>query len=188
MRTIHGTTLTTHRGVTLIELCTALAILAILIGLAAPSFAQLQQNATRRAAMDDFWHAIFLARSEAIKRNSVVSLCKSSDGTNCTNASPDWAGGWLVFENLDHDDPAQRDSNEPVLRFYEGHRGIHITTTAGRQTFSYHPNTQGSANGTVVFCDNRGPSAARAIIISHTGRPRQSQRDANNRPLACPLN
>jgi len=170
------------------ELCTALSIIAILVGLAVPSFAQMQQNAVRRAAMDDFWHAIFLARSESIKRNSVVALCKSNDGITCANTSPDWAGGWLVFENLDHDDPAQRDANEPVLRYYGAHRGIHITSTAGRQTLSYHPVTQGSANGTITFCDARGPSAARAIIISHTGRPRQSQRDPNNRPLTCPLN
>lgn len=184
MRTTRqGTTSTFQCGVTLIELMVSIAILAILASIAAPSFAQLRQNTVRRTAMDDFWHAIFLARSEAIKRNSVTSLCKSADGLHCNNAPGNWADGWLVFENLDHDDPAQRDDGEPTLQRYTPHTGMSITSN--RQTFSFRPATQGSVNGTVVFCDARGASEARAIIISHTGRPRQSTRDASNRLLNC---
>jgi len=41
-------------------------------------------------------------------------------------------------------------------------------------------------NGTLVFCDPRGSSSARAIVISHTGRPRVSRRDSSNKPLKCP--
>jgi hypothetical protein len=38
-----------------------------------------------------------------------------------------------------------------------------------------------------VFCDAGGkPSDARAIIISHTGRPRIAARDASNKALQCP--
>lgn len=185
MRSVHGPNLPPQCGLTLIELMVTLAVLAILLGVAIPSFAEIQQNSARRAAMDDFWHAIFLARSEAIKRNSVVALCKSVDGISCANTATDWAAGWLVFDNLDHDEPAERDASEPVLRVYTAHHNGPITSN--RKTFSFRPDTQGSVNGTIVFCDARGPNAARAIIISHTGRPRQSQRDASNRPLSCPL-
>jgi hypothetical protein len=41
-------------------------------------------------------------------------------------------------------------------------------------------------NGTVTFCDTRGPAAARAVIISYTGRPRVSDRGPGRRPLVCP--
>jgi hypothetical protein len=45
---------------------------------------------------------------------------------------------------------------------------------------------QAVVNGTIVFCDARGSAHARAIIISHTGRPRVAQRDADGKPLRCP--
>lgn len=173
-----------QRGLTLIELVICLAIVAVLATVAIPSFGEMHKNTLRRSSLNNVWHAIFLARSEAIKRNSVVVLCKSRDATRCDNSPGNWARGWLVFENLDRDEPAQLDAGEPVLRIYDATEQISVSSN--RQTFSFRPVAQGAVNGTIVFCDSRGSSAARAIIISHTGRPRHSTRDASNRPLNCP--
>lgn len=172
------------RGFTLIEMLIALAIAAILAAVAIPSFATMEQNAARRTALNNFWHAIFLARSEAIKRNAVVAICKSNDGQSCDNNADDWSMGWIVFDNLDHDEPAQRDDAEPILRAYPAWPTGHITANRKNKTFSFRPTTQGAVNGTIVFCNANG-QAAEAIIISHTGRPRQSHRDARNKPLKC---
>ena len=38
----------------------------------------------------------------------------------------------------------------------------------------------------VVVCDRRGAPAARAVVVSRTGRVRVSARDADGGPLACP--
>lgn len=173
----------TQQGFTLIEMLICIGIVAILASIAIPSFDTLLKNTNRRRCVDNFWHAIFLARNEAIKRNSVVVLCKSDNGSRCDNREGNWAGGWIVFENLDHDEPAQVDAGEPILRIYNA--AEHIAVTSNRQTFAFRPVAQGAVNGTIVFCDGRGSSAARAIIISHTGRPRQSNKDASNRPLVC---
>jgi len=185
MNKCHGLTRTTRegsKGYTLIEAMIAVAIVAILSAIAVPSFAAIQENAAKRAALNNFWHAIFLARSEAVKRNSVVSICKSSSGQTCDSAAAEWSGGWIVFENRDHNEPATREADEPVLQVYAGWPTGHITSN--RKAFSFRPTTQGAVNGTIVFCGANGHDA-RAIIISHTGRPRQSSRDADNKPLQC---
>lgn len=171
-------------GVTVLELMIAMAILAIVSTLAVPGFISLHRNAERSAAVNSFIHALYLARSEAIKRGAVVSLCKSIDGQTCLNRSPEWSAGWMVFVNLDRDDPPGRDADEPVLAVYQGWPGWNIT--ANRHAWSFRPYAQAVVNGTLLFCDSRGSAQARAIIISHTGRPRVAQRDASNKPLRCP--
>lgn len=174
----------TSRGMTVLELMISMAILAIVSTLAVPGFSSLLHNAGRTTAVNDFIHAVYLARSEAIKRGTVVSLCKSTDGQVCLNHVPEWSTGWMVFVNHDRDDPPQRDAGEPVLAVYQGWPGGHITSN--RTAWSFRAYTQAVVNGTLVFCDPRGSAQARAIIISHTGRPRVAQRDASNKPLRCP--
>ena len=175
------------RGFTLTEMCITLAIVAILSGSAVPSFTEWLANSARNAAVNNFWHAIFLARSEAIKRNSVVVLCSSTDGAHCDGSPNSWANGWLVFENLDHDQPAVVDNGEPILFRYNPQADMSITSNTYRSSFAFRPIAQSGANGTIVFCDQRGARSARAIIISHTGRARTSERDASNHALQCPV-
>lgn len=171
-------------GMTLFELMLSLSLLAVAGTVAMPAFADLRRNAVRTATVNDFLHALYLARSEAINRMEVVSVCKSDDGRTCGNDLPDWATGWLVFANRDRDQPPQVDPDEPVLRTYPGWPAGRIT--ANRQAFSFRPVTQSGVNGTVLFCDPQGSAGARAIVISQTGRPRATSVQADGSPLACP--
>lgn len=170
------------RGVTLIELATTIGIVAILGTLAVPSFQQLRYDSARTAVVNGFLHGVFFARSESIKRGTVVTMCKSRDGSTCTSDAA-WHDGWMVFVNHDRDDLPERDPGEDVLlvtaAWPDG------TIASNRAAYSFRPYQQAVVNGTIVFCDPRGSEHARAIIISHTGRPRVAQRDASNRPLRC---
>lgn len=171
------------QGVTLIELMTTIGIVAILSAVAAPSFSNLRYDSERTSEVNGLLHGVFFARSESIKRAQVVTLCKSRDGSNCApNAS--WHDGWIVFVNTDHDDTPVRDPGEEILLVRDGWQTG--TITSNRNAFSFRPYRQGVVNGTIVFCDPRGGAHARAIIVSHTGRPRVAKRDASNRPLTCP--
>ena len=58
----------THNGFTLIELMVVIAIAAIIMTIAVPSFAQLVGQQRVKAAANDFKSAVALARSEARKR------------------------------------------------------------------------------------------------------------------------
>ena len=173
-----------HRGITLPELVFAMAIVAGLLGWGVPSFRELQRNVERTREVNQFVQAVYLARSEAIKRNGVVSLCPSSGDGQCAPAGAPWQRGWIVFVNRDRDSPAVRDAGEDLLRIYAPwDRGA---VTANRATLSFRPFGQLGVTATFTFCDDRGPPAARAVIVSQAGRPRVSDRNASGRPLACP--
>jgi type IV fimbrial biogenesis protein FimT len=171
-------------GITLIELVLTIGIVAVLSALAVPSFSNLRQDSARAATVNSFLQALFLARSESMKRGQVVSLCKSRDGSTCAGRNAAWRDGWMLFENSKRDEPPQRDPGELVLLVNEGWRSG--TITSNRDSYSFRPHQQAVINGTIVFCDSRGSTHARAIIISHTGRPRVAQRDSSNRALRCP--
>lgn len=165
------------------ELVVTTALVAIVGALAVPSFNQMLLNGERTASVNNFFHALFLARSEAVKRGQIVSLCRSVDQRSCAPRSVPWTVGWIVFVNRDRDEPATRDEDEELLAAYEGWPGG--TISSNRVTYSFRPHVQGVVNGTIVFCDARGSAHARAIIISHTGRPRVSQKDSSGKPLKC---
>jgi type IV fimbrial biogenesis protein FimT len=172
-----------QRGVTLPELVFTLAIAAGLLGWGVPAWHDLRLDAARSREVNQFVQAVHLARSEAIKRNGVVSLCPSRDGEACAPAGTPWHRGWIVFVNSDRDSPAARDPGEQLLQ-------VHAPWAAGsvhanRTTLSFRPFGQMGVTASFTFCDERGPRAARAVIISQTGRPRVSASDASGEPLTC---
>ncbi|HEY5799726.1 MAG TPA: GspH/FimT family pseudopilin [Burkholderiaceae bacterium] len=61
-----------QRGLSLIELMIAIAIVAIALAVGAPSFSQWIQNAQNRAAAESVLNGIQLARAEAVRRNAAV--------------------------------------------------------------------------------------------------------------------
>jgi type IV fimbrial biogenesis protein FimT len=170
-------------GQTLSELLFTLAIVAGLLGWGIPNFRELNQNAARHRELNQFLQSVYLARGEAIKRNRVVSLCPSRDGQRCAAPGARWHEGWIVFVNDDRDSPAVRDAGERLLRAYAAWpRGAIL---GNRSTLSFRGFGQSGVTSTFVFCDPRGPRAARAVIVSQTGRPRVSDRSASNGKLSC---
>jgi septum site-determining protein MinC len=116
-----------QRGFTLIELLVAIAIVAILAALAAPSFSQAIQANRVSSGVGAFLSDLRFARSESIRRGGSVIMCSSnapeaaaptcSDDDDETDPAVDWVSGWIVFQDLD---PfvagGSRDVSDPVLR------------------------------------------------------------------------
>lgn len=170
-------------GTTLIESMITISIVAILSAIAIPNFTSLRRDAIRTATLNDFLRSLHFARSESIKRNAVISLCRSQNGSTCANSAPNWNDGWIVFLNRDRDQPADTDPGEPVLFQRGAIEGGTLTTT--RKSFSYRPHLQVDVNGTIVYCPAVNSKEGRAIIVNLAGRPRTSQRDANGSPIIC---
>lgn len=84
-----------HEGFTLLEMMVAISILAILVTLAIPSFAEIIISSKLKSYSSYMVSSIYLARGEALKRNATVNLCVSSDGVKCTTGN--WEDGWIVL-------------------------------------------------------------------------------------------
>src|SRR5688572_16029390 len=79
-------------GFTLIELMVTIAVASVLLGIAVPSFNQLIVTNRLTAQANEVVSAINFARSEAIKRNTSISFCRTSSATATTCAAS--AGNW----------------------------------------------------------------------------------------------
>ena len=169
-------------GMTLWELLVVLAVLATLLGITVPGWRGWQLDARRVAAVNGLVSAIQLARSEAAKRGRPAVLCPSVDGSTCA-PGPAFEPGWIVFINEDDLRPPNRSAAEPLLAAHTP--ALRGSIRSNRNLFEFRPFTWRSTNGTVTFCDARGAAAARAVIVSYTGRPRVASRGPGGRALAC---
>ncbi len=165
-----------QQGFTLFELIITLAIAAVIVGVAAPSFSTMIQDNRLSAQSLDFVAALNLARSEAIKRRVRVTLCMSTNGQDCTNAG-NWGQGWIVF--VDNNGNRIRENGAPddiILRIHGALAGNNRLTgnvsIANAITYLPSGDTAGPGNGTLALCDSRNDDAlSPAIVINITGRP-----------------
>ncbi len=164
---------TQHRGFTLLELLITIAVAAIALSIAVPSFQDLINDNRVATAGNDLLADVLLARSEAVKREARVVLCKSQDLSRCTT-SGGWEQGWIVF--LDPNNNAQVDTGEPIFSVHEALQGVTITGNRPVADYISYVSTGRSRkidgslqNGTLTIT---AADKTHQLIISSTGRPR----------------
>lgn len=105
---VSGHPVRTGAGFSLIELMTAIAVAAILMAIAVPSFTALINGSRLTTQANELVASLQYARSEAIRLNRKVTLCPSSDGSSCSDAGG-WAR-WIVrMDAAAADDDSLRD-------------------------------------------------------------------------------
>ncbi|MFS2124355.1 GspH/FimT family pseudopilin [Pseudomonas sp. Pseusp97] len=145
------------RGFTLLELMVTVAVLAILIGIAVPSLGDATLAGKLAASANDLVAGVAMGRSEAIKRNTVTSLCVSSNGTSC--GSGGWEQGWIIISGST---VIQKHSAAPT--------GFKVTSSVAKVDFQ--PTGVGNTQATITVCRS-APSAGsqeRVVNVSATGR------------------
>jgi type IV fimbrial biogenesis protein FimT len=169
------------RGYSVIELLTALGLLALAHAWLVPALSEFVDSFRVNSGAQAISGSLMLARSEAIKRNARVVVCKSARGESCeTDAS--WAQGWIVF----HDPNNNRavDPGEYVLHREQSlPPAMHLTGNGPVSTYvSYTPYgktrlTSGAFQaGTFTVCARSGKEIlARKVVINNSGRVRVSQ-------------
>lgn len=121
-------------GFTLIELMIVVVLSAILLGLAVPSFTSFIERNRVESQLSALTSAVNLARVEAIRRGSGVTICPSTDGKVCADIS-DWTTGWIVF--VDPTNRGKVDTGEVILRIYQAVDNLIITNTTPAKYISF---------------------------------------------------
>jgi prepilin-type N-terminal cleavage/methylation domain-containing protein len=115
-------------GFTLVELVITVSVLALLASFALPGFTAIMQNNAMTASANELITAFTLARSEALKRESPVTICwtdsANADAPDCGDGNG-WHSGWLIFADEDAD--GAFDDDEDVIRRQVGLAGRNIT-------------------------------------------------------------
>lgn len=164
-------------GFSLIELLVTIAILAIALSFALPSFEALVTEQRLRAATQELHGALNQARQEAVLTRRSISIAAADDN---------WARGWSLF--VDSNNNGIREPAEPMLAVHDSLQGVAVYPDAtSRQYIHYTPggnSIQPSGafhSGRLLLCA-RSPLAFR-IVINKAGRIRQ---ESGNAAQLCP--
>jgi type IV fimbrial biogenesis protein FimT len=155
------------RGHTLTEVLIAVAILAILAGLAfAPASDMLDRLRSDQLRLQ-LHGAMNLARSTALDRRQAVVACPSDDGRTCGD---DWGRGWLLLPERWRG--AEVSAPEPLAaRVLESHYSLSAFATHGRPQIVFRANGRSAGSNTRIVICQHGQMRAE-VVVSNTGRVR----------------
>ena len=165
-------------GLTLVELLTALAIFGLIVGFGVPSYRDWIASRQLANHAEYLAETLMQARSEAVKRQARVNVCKSGDGKQCATSGT-WSAGWIMYEDDDRDGSIE--AVESVIRHGPA-PGNGITINANRPLDSYVSYTSfGYARmlngalqmGTFVVC--KPGQQAIDVVLANSGRVRISR-------------
>jgi type IV fimbrial biogenesis protein FimT len=158
-------------GFTAVELLVVISIVAILATLAAPSFDATIKRWRVRDAREAMTAALYLARSEAIKRGGNVILVQTPADANCTpTPSSSWGCGWSVY--FDANDNGSMDAGEQI-QSYPAPKGLTVETGgAAQRLFDRWGIADGGGSlAAAIYPVNEGSSpAASTLCMSSSGR------------------
>lgn len=165
-------------GFTLIEMMVVVAISALLVTIAVPSFTGLIASIQLTSASNVFVSGLHVARSEAIKRNARVVLCKTGNGIFCASDGG-WEQGWMIFHDANNN--SVRENTEQIIhRELALQASLKLTGNLNLASYVSFASTGatklasgGFQAGTLTLCrQSLSVSEARQIILNAAGRPR----------------
>lgn len=154
-------------GFTLIEMMITVILMAIVVNLVMP-LEQVAEAFKLDYLNQRIYSSAALARSEAIKRAEIVSVCQSDAGVAC-DAGANWANGWVIFVNPNNNNAI--DAGEEIIRVYnQVNSPVNITWDSG-QRLTFIPRGSPVAQGTFTLCPRfrSNPVPQRRVNITGSG-------------------
>ncbi len=195
-----------QHGFTLVELIITITVAAVLVAIAAPNMSEFVKNNARVTRVNTMVTALNYARGEAVSRNARVTLCKSSapnfDDCAAVDAG-EFEGGWIVF--LDNGALGGITPGvDAVIHIFQPDMGGNATLVGIKDSgggnnpiggISYANTGMGrdlegvatlvTDNTVFRYCDDRGDSEARGIVLSAIGSVSLTT-DIGSFGLGCP--
>lgn len=145
-------------GFTTIELLITVVLAGVLIAMAAPSFSGLVANSRVADQTNELIGAMNLARSEAIRRNASLTLCRTAtaDSTDCLGGDANWQN-WIL-----------RTSAGTVVRrgtFNNFGNTQQVSSTLASESITYSPDGLTRTGGALV---NAADDDAHVFIVCST--------------------
>ena len=174
-------------GYSLVESLVIVALFVLATAVAVPAFQAATHGMRLASITNAFLGHLQLTRSEAIKRNARVVMCKSAGPAGCA-PSGGWEQGWIVFH--DRNNNGARDAGEPVLVGHAalpgGWRLTGNAPVAAYLSFNGMGMTRSFSGafqaGTLTLCrEGDADLQGREIAVNALGRPRVRKAAA----LAC---
>jgi len=187
-------------GFTLLEVMITVAVLAILVGIAIPSFERFIQNSRLDNAARNMYSIFNSARQEALTSGQKGFVCRSEDdpidvnNLNCGDQDPtNWNFGLIAYRTLPGMIVQQPNNTYENLRINSGNfptttqeeqdqmtvkvsdfqdNGIEFTSNRAQSVVSFNAN--GSLANTspfrIAICDARDETEGKYIEINAVGR------------------
>lgn len=179
-------------GFTLIELAVTIAVLAILLAIASPSFETLINQNRLGAASNQVIATLQTARVEAIRQNRKVMICDSADGAQCRCCERRWGG--LLLAQPEGESGSRSLAFTPFKAPVEFMPGAAFNRTSwelriayradGRPASGAAPSLSGPITLRVCIPTTRPANNIRDVVLHPSGRV--DVRDANGGG-ACPF-
>ena len=164
---ISGKKLTSNNdGFTLIEMMIVLVIVALVLLLVPPGMAQLSLSTNLKSYSHEMLASVYLARSEAIKRNTPVTLCVSTDGATCAGTG-DWEQGWIVRAP----DGTVIKNNQSIT---PGFRMTSDAAAPASHTMVFQPSGIASTSSNITVCRKlpKAGNQEKQVRVTATGKAR----------------
>lgn len=160
------------RGFTLIELVVTVTVLAILTGIAAPSLVDFMRRNRVTSQSNEFLGALRLARTTAITRGTVVSICPTLDASLDTPecaVSADFSTGYLVYTSKAAG--AIYTAGDELIKVSQGTSAISLLAPDDVHVLSFTGRGALSAGAVQLWlCARRGDDAVGQSTLRVSGR------------------
>ncbi|MEP6898171.1 MAG: GspH/FimT family pseudopilin [Rhodanobacter sp.] len=121
-------TSTKLRGFSLLELMITISVMAILLAVALPSFRDAIHRNQVSSSSNELLASLAYARTEAVTRGQLVSMCPGTKAAGCTAAGQAFDAGWIVYTYPAGAASANKAyvAGAPVLRSVDPRSGVSI--------------------------------------------------------------